>query len=380
MLRKATIAMIMLGLVGCSSAPEKQQQVSTSRPNEFGHQYTGNYFSRVLNRVSHVTSNKPSDYSNFADQADEVTVNSSSMDRKYGPLYRQLEKWIKTDGKVQDLTKYGIQAAQLGGSDDRGNVMFTGYYSPVLEIRHYPDAEYKYPVYAMPKCKGRCPSRAQIYAGALKGQGLELGYSKSMIDVFMMEVQGSGFVHYGDNDEMQYFGYAGKNGHRYVSIGKVLIDRGEVPRDKMSLKAIHDWAEKQSPAKLRELLEQNPSYVFFERRPSLDVKGSAGIPLLADSAVAGDRKYFPMGSVILAEVPKLNEAGHWTGKHQLQLFIVLDTGGAVKRNHFDIYHGRGEKAGIAAGHYKHFGCVWKLGLKGTATQDPWLMANGQLSD
>jgi membrane-bound lytic murein transglycosylase A len=102
-----------------------------------------------------------------------------------------------------------------------GNVLFTGYYSPVLEVRHRPDAQYKYPIYAMPNCGGRCPSRAEIHRGALANRGLELGYSKSLIDNFLMDVQGSGFVHYGDDDRLQYLGYSGKNGHGYVSIGRV---------------------------------------------------------------------------------------------------------------------------------------------------------------
>jgi membrane-bound lytic murein transglycosylase A len=90
-----------------------------------------------------------------------------------------------------------------------GNVLFTGYYSPVLEVRHRPDAQYKYPIYAMPNCGGRCPSRAEIHRGA--GQpGLELGYSKSLIDNFLMDVQGSGFVHYGDDDRLQYLATAAR--------------------------------------------------------------------------------------------------------------------------------------------------------------------------
>ncbi len=84
-----------------------------------------------------------------------------------------------------------------------------------------------------------------------------------MIDPFMMEVQGSGFVHFEDDDTLEYFAYAGKNNKAYVSIGRILIERGEVPREKMSLKAIKEWVMANDEATVRELLEQNPSYVFF---------------------------------------------------------------------------------------------------------------------
>ncbi|WP_029784397.1 3D domain-containing protein, partial [Vibrio parahaemolyticus] len=103
------------------------------------------------------------------------------------------------------------------------------------------------------------------------------------------------------------------------------------------------------------------------------VTGSAGIPLLPMAAVAGDRSILPMGTPILAEVPLLNADGTWSGAHQLRMLIVLDTGGAVKQNHLDLYHGIGARAGTEAGHYKHFGRVWKLGLENSPTQAPWAL-------
>ncbi len=366
MFRNITIAMVIIGLAGCSQLP-------TNR----GQQYLDGDFEQVLNEVPAVESEQPQDYSAFSEQMEKVIERSPSMAQKYESLYRQIENWAEQNGDPRQLGNYGIQVAQMGGGDSKGNVMFTGYYSPVIELRHQPDETYRYPVYGMPTCEERCPSREEIYQGALDGQGLELGYSASMLDVFMMEVQGSGFVHFDDDGELQYFAYKGKNGHRYVSIGRVLIERGEVPREKMSLKAIEEWVNANDEATVRELLEQNPSYVFFQPKDSLDVMGTAGIPLLAHASVAADREYLPMGSVILAEVPQLDEAGNWNGQHVLKLLMALDTGGAVKMNHLDLYHGMGKQAGTDAGHYKHFGRVWKLGLQGSATEDPWLMPNAE---
>ncbi len=238
--------------------------------------------------------------------------------------------------------------------------MFTGYFSPVIEMRHQPDALFRYPVYAKPPCDEDCPDRKAIYDGALEGLGLALGYSASRIDNFIMEVQGSGFVHFSDDGQLEYFAYGGKNGHPYVSIGKVLIENGEVAREDMSLKAIQDWVAAHDDEEVRTLLEHNPSYVFFTPKAAAPVSGTAGIPLKAGASVAADRRYLPMGSVLLAEVPQLDDQGKWTGEHVLKLLMALDTGGAVKENHLDLYHGMGNEAGEQAGHYKHFGRVWKL--------------------
>ena len=140
----------------------------------------------------------------------------------------------------------------------------------------------------------------------------------------------------------------------------------------MSLKAIKDWVMANDDETVRELLEQNPSYVFFEPRADAPVTGTAGIPLLPMASVAGDPALFPMGTPILAEVPLLNADGSWSGAHQLRLLIVLDTGGAVKQNHLDLYHGMGleqePKQVITS-----ISVVYRLGLENSATQAPWAL-------
>ncbi|WP_038174922.1 murein transglycosylase A [Vibrio pacinii] len=344
-----------------------------AQPTDRAQQYGDQEFNAILNKSSLVESDKTRDFTEFHRQAEQVVINSPSMARIYQPLYEQLNEWVLQSGEPTELANYGIQAAQLGGGDKQGNVLFTGYFSPVMELRHEPNETFKYPVYAKPECEADCPTRAQIYDGALDGLGLELGFAANMIDPFLMEVQGSGFVHFEDDDTLEYFAYGGKNNKAYVSIGRVLIERDLVSREKMSMKAIKDWVLTNDEQTVRELLEQNPSFVFFEPRADAPVTGSAGIPLLAMASVAGDRTIFPMGTPILAEVPLLNPDGTWSGAHQLRLLIVLDTGGAVKQNHLDLYHGMGPRAGTEAGHYKHFGRVWKLGLEGSATQAPWAL-------
>ncbi|MCW8332357.1 murein transglycosylase A [Vibrio sp. SCSIO 43135] len=344
-----------------------------AQPTDRAQQYLDEEFTNTLNKVTSVDSDKPQDFTEFQRQSEEVINNSPSMAKIYQPLYERISEWALQSGDTSELAQFGIQTAQLGGGDKKGNVLFTGYFSPVMELRHTPNEKFKYPVYAMPDCESDCPTRAQIYDGALEGKGLELGYAANMIDPFLMEVQGSGFVHFEDDDTLEYFAYGGKNNKAYVSIGRVLIERDLVPREKMSMKAIKEWVLENDEATVRELLEQNPSFVFFEPRADAPVTGSAGIPLLPMASVAGDRSIFPMGTPILAEVPLLNTDGTWSGAHQLRILIVLDTGGAVKDNHLDLYHGMGPRAGTEAGHYKHFGRVWKLGLEDSPTQAPWAL-------
>nr|WP_250157671.1 murein transglycosylase A [Vibrio alginolyticus] len=344
-----------------------------AQQNDRAQQYLDGEFPQILNQVDVVESNKPRDFTEFNKQAEQVVIKSPSMAKMYQPLYQRLSEWAQQSGDTSALSAFGIQAAQLGGGDQKGNVLFTGYFSPVMELRHTPNDIFKYPVYGKPNCSSDCPTRAEIYNGALDGQGLVLGYAPNRIDPFMMEVQGSGYVHFEDDDTLEYFAYAGKNNKAYVSIGRILIERGEVPREKMSLKAIKEWVMDNDDATVRELLEQNPSYVFFAPKAEAPVTGSAGIPLLPMAAVAGDRSILPMGTPILAEVPLLNADGTWSGAHQLRMLIVLDTGGAVKQNHLDLYHGIGARAGTEAGHYKHFGRVWKLGLENSPTQAPWAL-------
>lgn len=349
-MKKNTIAIISLSFLVTACV----------QPRDHGQQYIDGNFEQVLNPVETIESEKKSDFSLFLSQLAQVENISPSINEKYQALYSKVVNWLELSGDPTELPNFGVSFEQMGGGDGYGNVLFTGYFSPVVEMSRTPTDVYRFPKYRLPTCDGKCPSRADIYAGAFENKNLELGYSASLIDNFIMEVQGSGFIKFTDSEQLEYFAYAGKNGHPYVSIGRILIERGEIEKKDMSLKAIKDWVARNDEQTVLELLSQNPSFVFFEPRETQPVVGTAGVPLLSGASVAADPKYLPMGSVLLAEIPQLNEQGEWTGEHVLKLLMALDTGGAVKQNHLDLYHGIGEKAGIHAGHHKHFGRVWRL--------------------
>ena len=270
-----------------------------------------------------------------------------------------VQEWLRAGGDTRNMRQFGIDAWQMEGVDNYGNVQFTGYYTPVIQARHTRQGEFQYPIYRMPPKRGRLPSRAEIYAGALSDKYI-LAYSNSLMDNFIMDVQGSGYIDFGDGSPLNFFSYAGKNGHAYRSIGKVLIDRGEVKKEDMSMQAIRHWGETHSEAEVRELLEQNPSFVFFKPQSFAPVKGASAVPLVGRASVASDRSIIPPGTTLLAEVPLLDNNGKFNGQYELRLMVALDVGGAIKGQHFDIYQGIGPEAGHRAGWYNHYGRVWVL--------------------
>lgn len=357
-MRYLLILMLIFGITACSL------------PTDSGQQYIDGRFRAPLKEVNRVNTQLIYQPYRFEEQIKKVLLHSPRLSGQYEALYKAVMDWSKENASLADLELYDIELAQMGGADHFGNILFTGYFSPIIEVRAKPTAKFKYPIYGKPDCR-ICPVRSDIYRGALAAQELEIAYSASLLDNFLMEVQGSGFVHYGDLNKIEYFAYSGKNNRDYTSIGRVLIDRGEVTAKDMSMQAIKDWCAQHTKAQVQELLENNESFVFFKRLDSSDVLGSAGVPLVAGASVASDPKLIPEGTVILAEIPQVDGLGNWTGTYKLKPMIALDKGGAIDGGHIDLYYGIGERAGLMAGFNKYFGRVWKLGLKGSYSESPW---------
>ncbi|CDG19930.1 Membrane-bound lytic murein transglycosylase A [Xenorhabdus poinarii G6] len=332
-----------------------------SRPTDQAQQYKDGHITHDFQLVNTPNAEgSPVNASDFVTQVNYISETSPRLYANNREIFEAVKRWMRSGGDTRDLNEFGLLAYQMEGSDNYGNVKFTGYYTPVLNARYTKQGEFKYPLYRMPTSSGfRLPTRAAIYRGALNKKFI-IGYSNSLIDNFMMEVQGSGYVNFGDGRPLTFFGYGGKNGHAYRSIGKVLIDRDEVPKDKMSMRAIRQWAEQHSEAEVKALLEQNPSFVFFKPEPFTLVRGASAVPLVAKASVASDKSLIPPGTALLAEVPVLDEMGKFTGQYQMRLMVALDVGGAIKGNHFDIYHGVGKEPGEMAGFYNHYGRVWVL--------------------
>jgi membrane-bound lytic murein transglycosylase A len=187
----------------------------------------------------------------------------------------------------------------------------------------------------------RAPDRAAIEAGAFAGRGLELAWAADPVDLFFLQIQGSGRLRMPDGQTLR-IGYDGQNGHSYVAIGKLLKDRGILPKPGMA--EIKAWL-RANPAEGAALMRENPSYVFFRKLPNtIDGPiGALGVPLIAEANAAADPAALPLGTPVWIETEV-------AGAPYARLLVASDTGGAIRgANRFDIFFGAGEAAGAKAG-------------------------------
>lgn len=218
------------------------------------------------------------------------------------------------------------------------------------------------------------PTRQQIEEGALAGQGLELIYLKDPIDVFFMQIQGSGRIALPDGSHVRVT-YDGKNGHPYTSIGRYLIDKGWFPADRMSLAALKAWL-RANPDKMREVLWQNRSYVFFRELAGAQAESAMGvleIPLTSGRSLAVDTRFHAIGTPVYVAAPDIT---HLTSDKRPfeRLMIAQDVGSAIRGpERGDIYCGSGDKAARCAGITKHAGTFYVL-LPRTELRAPSIQA------
>ena len=197
-------------------------------------------------------------------------------------------------------------------------------------------------------------SNPQLYAGS------ELAWIDDIIDVFFLQIQGSGLVQL-DNGKEVHVGYADQNGYPYNSIGRILVERGELTLDQASMQGIKNWA-RNNLEKLRDLLNSNPSYVFFRELPAglSGPIGALGIPISAERSVAIDPKFIPLGAPVFLSTTQPNSS-----KPLKRLMLAQDTGGAIKGGvRADVFWGAGADAGAKAGAMKQSGKIWVLLPKG----------------
>ena len=276
----------------------------------------------------------------------------------------KLEKTIQELLKFEDINRPDVSktlsAYQIKGEDGKGNVFFTGYFTPVLKVSREQTGRFKYPFYAKPKNIDKLPTRAQIDGeGVLSGKGLELAYADNLIDIYFMQVQGSGVVQYPDGSR-EMFAYAGSNRHSYKSIGKFMIEKGYTTPAKVSLTWIKNYLDR-NPELIEEVLYANDSYIFFERaKYQKTPKGAGLVPLTTDYSIAVDTRYIPLGSCLLSAVPVINKRNKVV-RHEYRLLIAQDKGGAIKGpGHVDLYSGVGVEGRNKASALHHYGKMWLL--------------------
>jgi len=205
-------------------------------------------------------------------------------------------------------------------------------------------------------------TRQEIAQGKLPPETPILAWADDPIDAFFLEIQGSGRIDL-DNGQRLRLAYADQNGHPYASIGKWLVDHGEMTLDQASMQGIRAWTQAH-PDRLRELLDQNPSVVFFRVVPD-DGSGAMGalnVPLTGGSSIAVDPKFVPLGSPVYLSTTRPH-----SDQPLNRLVQAQDTGGAINGPiRADFFWGFGTEAAELAGKMKQQGEVWVLWPNGKA--------------
>ncbi len=256
-----------------------------------------------------------------------------------------------------------FRAVRIAG----GKGFVTGYFEPEIAGSRNPAPGYATPLYRRPpdlveadlgrfiaewkgrKLRGRVengslvpyPDRAAIMAGALAGKGLELAFAADPHEAFFLEIQGSGRLRLPDGSVMR-IGYAGQNGRDYVAIGRVLVERGDLPRGGATMAAILAWLRSHR-AEAPAVLAANPSVVFFREITGEGPIGALGIAVTPRVSVAADPAFVPLGAPVLVTTT--------LGDRPLAaLMVAQDTGGAIRgANRLDLFRGAGATAAAEAG-------------------------------
>ncbi len=273
---------------------------------------------------------------------------------------------------------------RITGENGEDTGMATGYYEPLLTGSRRRKGKFKTALYrqpddllvidmadAYPQLKGMrlrgkldgnrvvpYDTRKEIErSGKLSGN--EIVWVDDVMDAFFLEIQGSGRVYLPESGETIRLAYANQNGRPYRSIGRYLLDKGELKPGQASAQQIRQWLRRH-PARLREVLDSNPSYVFFREEkiadPSEGPKGALGVPLTPERSVAVDPKHIPLGAPVYVDTTQ-----PYSSEPIRQLMVAQDTGGAVRGAvRIDYFWGFGAQAGEQAGKMKQKLKLWLL--------------------
>jgi membrane-bound lytic murein transglycosylase A len=302
--------------------------------------------------------------------------------------------YIQTKPSTKELAQFirsNFQVYRSIGRDSGGEVLYTGYYEPHLRGSLVRSGEYSFPIYARPQdlmtidlslfsekyageqIIGRYTEKTVVpyydrkeidSQGLLEGKAEVLAWVKDPIDIFFLQIQGSGKI-YLDNGDALNVHYHTTNGRPYRSIGKLLIDEDKISLEEMSMQKIREYLH-EHPEEMEAVFNYNPSYVFFQVEPEGPL-GNINVKLTPGRSIALDRRLFPPAALayIETEKPVVDSAGEIQSWTRCKRFALnQDTGGAIKGpGRADLFWGNGPYAEIAAGHLKHAGKLYFLVLK-----------------
>jgi membrane-bound lytic murein transglycosylase A len=295
------------------------------------------------------------------------------------------------DAAARAFFESAFAAYAVVAPDGAREGLITGYYEPVLEGSRSRSERFAHPVYGVPEdlvvvdLASQYPElRGMRLRGRLNGRRLQPYFSRGEIDerngsfaapviawvadpveLFFLQIQGSGQLRL-DSGERIRVGFAEQNGHPYRSLGRHLVERGEMPLEQASMQGIKAWAAA-NPQRLNEALSHNASYVFFRELPAVDGPiGAQGVALDAGYSIAVDPRHVPLGApVFLSTTFPLSETP------LERLVMAQDTGGAIRGAvRADFFWGSGEQAGEQAGRMRQTGRLWILWPRGATLPRP----------
>ncbi|TKC90895.1 murein transglycosylase [Trinickia terrae] len=254
---------------------------------------------------------------------------------------------------------------QFANSDGTLDGLVTGYYEPLLHGARTRRGPYQYALYRWPsgyRAGAALPARAQLErSGVLEGN--ELVWVDDPIEAFFLQVQGSGRIVMEDGSVMRV-GFGGTNNQPYKSIGRWLLDRGELTPSQATMQGIKAWA-RANPGRVDALLDTNPRFVFFREMPSTETApgggsdgpiGALGVPLTPERSIAVDPSSIPLGTPVFLQTTR-----PMTNAPMNRLVFAQDTGSAIKGGvRADYFWGLGDDAGDLAGKMKQTGRMWLL--------------------
>ncbi len=312
-------------------------------------------------------------------------------------------EWASTCAAAAQIRKADPMAARqffesaflpwlVHNADGGTEGLVTGYYEPLLHGSRSFGGPYRFPIYGVPpdllvidlaesnpdlkgiRLRGRVQdrkvvpyyTRAEIERGLAPLRGREILWVDDPVELFFLQVQGSGRVRLPGGDTVRV-GFAEHNGHPYKSIGRILVERGELAADKASMQGIKQWSTK-NPNKVASLLQQNPAYVFFRELPDspLGPIGALGVPLTPGRSIAVDAMTTPLGAPVF-----LSTTFPLSARPLNRLVVAQDTGTAIRGAvRADFFWGFGDDAGQSAGRMRQGGRMWILYPRGYQPKAP----------
>ena len=285
--------------------------------------------------------------------------------------------------EVERLEKLQQNFLWFESLNEKNQAFFTGYYEPLLKGSLNESEKFPVPLYGVPSdlvtvnlrnfnekygngiLRGKIVDQKFVkyddrdeisYQNSLQGRATPLAWVNNDIELFFLQIQGSGVIEL-PNEVLYRVNYADQNGHPYRAIGKILL--GEIPREKMSLKALKEYLY-DHPERVQEILNYNPSYIFFRHIPGDGPLGNIEVPLTPERSIAMDHRLVPKGGLVFYETNLPSEIS--PSEEILQRFaVVQDTGGAIRgHGRADIFWGRGTPAEKIAGPMKENGRIFLL--------------------